>query len=137
MIRNKKLKNRVSELEKKCAALEGRYNGSVQALTMITESLVRIADRQIDMFDIDDKEITEKLQEVKNSVNERNALGFSRFEIKDGVPYLDGMKVRGCKSYSLKANSHSGLLGISELDLKMTVRVLKNTRENVIPDHKV
>lgn len=125
MIRNKKLKNRVSELEKKYAALEERYNDSVQALTVITESLVRIAEQEIDMFDIDDKEITEKLQEVKNSVNERNALGFSRFEIKDGVPYLDGMKVRGCKSYSLKANSYPGFLEIGELDLKMTVEVLK------------
>ena len=119
----KNLESRISELEKKCAALEERYNDSVQALTVITESLVRITEQEIDMFAIDDKEITEKLQEVKNSVNERNVFGFSRFEIKDGVPYLDGMKVRGCKSYSLKANSYPGLLEIGELDLKMTVEV--------------
>ena len=50
----KNLESLISELEKKCAALEERYNDSVQALTVITE--IRIAEQEIDMFDIDDKE---------------------------------------------------------------------------------
>lgn len=54
---------------------------------------------------------------------------FSRLEIKDGIPYLDGVKVKGCESYRLVIDSDSGLPGTGELEVEMTVKVFENTQE--------
>ena len=46
-----------------------------------------------------------------------------KFELKDGKLFLDGMRIRGIKAYSITVKENDSL---AELSLKMDVRTLGN-----------
>lgn len=51
-----------------------------------------------------------------------------KFELKDGKFFLDGIRIRGIKAYSITAKGYDSL---TELSLKMDVRTLG---DNGIPE---
>lgn len=68
MFWKKRMENQVSELEKKYAALETRYNGSIYALNTITDGILRIVEKEFDIFG-DDKSKNRLRRGGKNNVN--------------------------------------------------------------------